>query len=68
MKEQAINMITTLDGFLSNIKNIATHPYGNGINIDKMLTDLQSFVNELRDCIEKIEEAADKPAKEENSK
>lgn len=68
MKEQAINMINTLDGFLNNVKNIATHPYGNGVNVDKMITDLQSFVNELRDCIEKIEETAKEPVKEENSK
>lgn len=68
MKEQAINMVNTLDGFLNNVKNIATHPYGNGVNVDKVITDLQSFVNELRDCIEKIEEAANEPAKEENSK
>ena len=68
MKEQAISMIDTLDGFLNNIKNVATHPYGNGVNIDKVIIDLQSFVNELRDCVEKIEETTNESTKEENSK
>lgn len=67
MKEQAINMIENLSGFLDNIKNIAAHPYGNGINVDKVITDLQSYTKELKETIEKIEEVSSSQ-EEENSK
>ncbi len=58
MKEQAINMIENLSGFLDSIKSVALHPYGNGINVDKVITDLQSYTKDLKETIEKIEEAS----------
>ena len=57
MKEQTINMIDSLKGFLDNIKSIAAHPYSNGVNVDKLVADLQSFVDDLKESVEKIEEA-----------
>jgi hypothetical protein len=57
MKEQAINMIDGLKGFLDNIKSIATHPYSNGVNISKLVADLQSFADDLKESVEQIEEA-----------
>ena len=72
MKEQAINMIENLSGFLDNIKNIAAHPYGNGINVDKVITDLQEYAKDLKEAVEKIEEVSvdfeGEPDSEENSK
>lgn len=72
MKEQAINMIDNLKGFLDNIKSIAAHPYSSGVNVDKLVVDLQSFADDLKESIEKIEEAATdeigQPDEEENSK
>lgn len=58
MKEQAINMIENLSGFLDSIKSVALHPYGNGINVDKVITDLQSYTKDLKEIIEQIEEAS----------
>lgn len=57
MKEQAINMVDNLKGFLDNIKSIAAHPYSSGVNVDKLIVDLQSFADDLKESIEKIEEA-----------
>lgn len=57
MKEQAINMIENLSGFLDSIKSVALHPYGNGINVEKVITDLQDYAKDLREAVEKIEEA-----------
>lgn len=72
MKEQAINMVDNLKGFLDNIKSIAQHPYSNGVNVDKLIADLQSYADDLRRAIEKIEEntvnVGDQPNQEENSK
>lgn len=72
MKEQAINMIDNLKGFLDNIKSIAAHPYSNGVNVDKLIADLQSFADDLKESVEKIEEATideiGQPDEEENSK
>ena len=56
MKEQAINMIENLNGFLDNIKSVALHPYGNGINVEKVIADLQDYARDLKATIEKIEE------------
>lgn len=72
MKEQAINMIENLSGFLDNIKSMALHPYGNGINVEKVLTDLQDYARDLKETIEKIDEVSvdfeGEPDSEENSK
>lgn len=57
MKEQTINMINNLKGFLDNIKSIEAHPYSNGVNVDKLIIDLQSFADDLKESVEKIEEA-----------
>lgn len=58
MKAQAINMIENLSEFLDSIKSVALHPYGNGIKVDKVITDLQSYTKELKEIIEQIEEAS----------
>lgn len=67
MKEQAINMIENLNGFLDNIKSVALHPYGNGINVEKVIADLQDYARDLKATIEKIEEVPS-TQEEENSK
>ena len=72
MKEQAINMIENLSGFLDSIKSVALHPYGNGINVEKVITDLQDYVKDLKEAVEKIDEVSvdfeGEPDSEENSK
>ena len=72
MKEQAINMIDNLKGFLDNIKSISSHPYSRGVNVDKLVADLQTFADDLKESIEKIEEVTTdeigQPDEEENSK
>ena len=64
MKEQAINMIENLFGFLDSIKSVALHPYGNGINVEKVITDLQDYARDLKETIEKIEEVPSTQAEE----
>lgn len=72
MKKQAINMIDNLSEFLDSIKSVALHPYGNGINVEKVITDLQDYAKDLKEAVEKIEEATTdeigQPDEEENSK
>ena len=47
MKEQAINMITTLDGFLSNIKNIDLLVDTENLTIEKVANIIYNKYKEL---------------------
>ena len=71
-KKEVLSLMANLQGFLTNIKTINEHPYSTGVDIDKLITDLQSYVKDMEAIVEEIEEVSvdfeGEPDREENSK
>jgi len=71
-KQEVLNLITNLDGFLTNIKSINEHPYSTGVDVDKLIKDLQDYLKDMQAAVEAIEEVSvdfeGEPDREENSK
>lgn len=57
-KQEALNLITNLDGFLANIKSINDHPYSQGVDVDKLITDLQDYLKDMKVVVEQIDEVS----------
>ena len=55
-KSEVLNLITNLEGFLDNIKSINNHPYSTGVDVDKLVKDLQDYVKDMKAIVEQIEE------------
>jgi hypothetical protein len=55
-KQEVLNLINNLDGFLNNIKSINEHPYSKGIDVDRLIADLQNYLKDMANVIEQIEE------------
>ena len=62
MKTQILQAITNLENFLTESQTILGHPYSAGLNVEKMLTDLQDFAKELKTMVEALEEASEPTA------
>lgn len=71
-KQEVLNLITNLDGFLTNIKSINEHPYSTGVDVDRLVKDLQDYLKDMKVAVEAIDEVSvdfeGEPDKEENSK
>lgn len=71
-KQEVLNLITNLDGFLTNIKSINDHPYSTGVDVDRLIKDLQDYLKDMKAAVEAIDEVSvdfeGEPDKEENSK
>ena len=55
-KPEVLNLLTNLEGFLDNIKSINNHPYSTGVDVDKLVNDLQDYVKDMKAIVEQIEE------------
>lgn len=55
-KQEVLNLIANLDGFLTNIKSINEHPYSKGIDVDRLIKDLQDYLKDMQSAVEAIEE------------
>jgi len=66
-KQEALQLIENLDGFLDNIKSINNHPYSTGVDVDRLLHDLQDYLKDMKAVIEQINEV-EELEQEENSK
>ena len=68
-KPEVLNLITNLEGFLDNIKSINNHPYSTGVDVDKLIKDLQDYLKDMKVVVEQIQELEpDTNAPEEISK
>lgn len=71
-KQEVLNLIANLDGFLTNIKSINEHPYSTGVDVDRLVKDLQDYLKDMKVAVEAIDEVSvdfeGEPDKEENSK
>ena len=70
-KQEALNLVNNLDGFLNNIKTISEHPYSKGVDVDRLIKDLQDYLKDMAAAIEAIEEVSvdfeGEPDRDENS-
>lgn len=55
-KQEVLNLINNLDGFLNNIKSINEHPYSTGVDVDRLVKDLQDYLKDMAAIVEQIEE------------
>ena len=55
-KPEVLNLITNLEGFLDNIKSINNHPYSTGVDVDKLIKDLQDYLKDMKVVVEQIQE------------
>ena len=58
MKTQILQAITNLENFLTESQTILSHPYSAGLNVEKMLSDLQDFAKDLKIMVESLEESS----------
>jgi hypothetical protein len=57
-KQEVLNLITNLDGFLTNIKSINEHPYSQGVDVDRLVKDLQDYLKDMKAVVEQIDEVS----------
>ena len=55
-KQEVLNLINNLDGFLNNIKSINEHPYSTGVDVDRLVKDLQDYLKDMKAVVEDIQE------------
>ena len=55
-KQEALGLIDNLDGFLNNIKSINEHPYSTGVDVNKLVKDLQDYLKDMKAVVEQIQE------------
>jgi hypothetical protein len=70
MLEQISNKAGVLVNWVSEMKTISENPYTNGLNIERMLQDLQGFAEDLVKDIAAVQaqlDEAEAPLKEESS-
>ena len=56
MKEKALQLTDNLHGFLLNIKAIHEHPYSVGVDVNKLITDLLAYTDDMQSAISEIQE------------
>jgi hypothetical protein len=70
MLEQISNKAGVLVNWVSEMQTISENPYTNGLNIERMLQDLQGFAEDLVKDIAAVQaqlDEAEAPLKEESS-
>lgn len=58
MKQELLQSLENLKGFLLNIDSINKHPYSKGVDVEKLVKDLEDYVDDMKDIAEKIEEVS----------
>lgn len=70
MLEQIDNKVGVLVNWVSEMQTIAENPYTNGLNIERMLQDLQGFAADLAKDVAALKEETENqsaPVEEESS-
>lgn len=66
MKAQILQAIDNLKNFLTNIESIDKHPYSKGVDVTKLIKDLEDYAKDLEDMVKQIPDVID--TKEEETK
>ena len=51
MKQQLTQAIDNLENFLVNIESIDKHPYSRGVDVTKLIKDLEDYAKDLKNMI-----------------
>ena len=55
-RQKILNLITNLESFLGTIQSINNHPYSTGVDVEKLINDLQDYLKDMKAEVELIEE------------
>lgn len=55
-KPEVLSLITNLENFLGTVQSINNHPYSTGVDVDKLIKDLQDYLKDMKDVVEQIQE------------
>ena len=55
-RQEVLNLITNLESFLDTIQSINSHPYSTGVDVDKLIKDLQDYLKDMTAVVEQIQE------------
>ena len=67
-RQEVLNLITNLESFLETIQSINSHPYSTGVDVDKLIKDLQDYLRDMKAVVEQIEELVPDTAEPEEEK
>lgn len=67
-KQKTLDLITNLESFLGTIQSINNHPYSTGVDIEKLINDLQDYLKDMKAEAELIEELMPDTAEPEEEK
>lgn len=51
MKQQLTQAIDNLENFLVNIESIDKHPYSRGVDVTKLIKDLEDYAKDLKNMV-----------------
>ena len=67
-KQKTLDLITNLESFLGTIQSINNHPYSTGVDIEKLINDLQDYLKDMKAEADLIEELMPDTAEPEEEK
>jgi len=67
-RQKILNLITNLESFLGTIQSINNHPYSTGVDVEKLINDLQDYLKDMKAEVELIEELMPDTAEPEEEK
>lgn len=54
MKQQLTQAIDNLENFLVNIESIDKHPYSKGVDVAKLVKDLEDYAKDLKNMVAQL--------------
>lgn len=67
-KQKTLDLITNLESFLGTIQSINNHPYSTGVDVEKLINDLQDYLKDMKAEVALIEELMPDMAEPEEEK
>lgn len=58
MKQQITQSIENLENFLMNIESINKHPYSKGVDVEKLIKDLEDYAKDLKNMVAQLPDEA----------
>lgn len=58
MKQQLTQAVDNLENFLLNIESIDKHPYSKGVDVTKLIKDLEDYAKDLKNMIVQLPDEA----------
>lgn len=68
MKQQLTQAVDNLENFLLNIESIDKHPYSKGVDVTKLIKDLEDYAKDLKNMIVQLPDEAVSETEERNTK